>query len=104
MTLTRSHSKRLYPVHLAVALAGRLSACPLFFTAKWLHSAAHRLLRSSAPWVPLSAHEQNAVAATIRTHPARLFRLPDAPRAPASEHPADDDDDDGDDLLWVPIA
>jgi len=37
-----------------------------------------------------------------RTHPARLFRLPDAPRAPASEHPADDDD--GDDLLWVPIA
>ena len=39
-----------------------------------------------------------------RTHPARLFRLPDAPQSPASEHPADDDDDDGDDLLWVPIA
>jgi integrase/recombinase XerD len=37
-----------------------------------------------------------------RTHPARLFRLPDAPQAPASEHPADDDDDE--DLLWVPIA
>ena len=52
MTLARSHSKRLYPAHLAVALAGRLSTCPLFFTAKRLHSAAHRLLRSSAPWVP----------------------------------------------------
>ena len=52
MTLARSHSKRLCPAHLAVALAGRLSACPLFFTAKRLHSAAHRLLRSSAPWVP----------------------------------------------------
>jgi len=37
-----------------------------------------------------------------RTHPARLFRLPDAPQSPASEHPADDDDDE--DLLWVPIA
>jgi len=35
-----------------------------------------------------------------RTHPARLFRLPDAPRLPASEHPADDDEG----LLWVPVA
>ena len=65
MTLARSHGKRLYPAHLAVALAGRLSTCPLFFTAKRLHSAAHRLLRSSVPWVPLSAHEQNAIAAAI---------------------------------------
>ena len=40
MTLARSHRKRLYPVHFAVAFAGRLSSCALFFTAKRLHSVA----------------------------------------------------------------
>ena len=48
MTLARSHSKRLYPAHLAVALAGRLSTCPLYFTAKRLHSAAQGRRRSSS--------------------------------------------------------
>jgi len=36
-----------------------------------------------------------------RTHPARLFRLPDAPPPPATDH--GDDADDGD-LEWVPVA
>ena len=34
-----------------------------------------------------------------RTHPARLFRLPDAPPPPADQGDADDDS-----LEWVPIA
>ena len=36
---------------------------------------------------------------TERTHPARLFRLPDAPNL-RRDHP--DADDDG--LEWVPVA
>jgi len=40
-----------------------------------------------------------------RTHPARLFRLPEAPQPPASDQGHQDDgDDDGDDLEWVPVA
>jgi len=64
MTLARSHGMRLYPAHLAVALAGRLSTCPLFFTAKRLHSAAHKLLRSSAPRgsVPIVARYAEGVS------------------------------------------
>ena len=35
-----------------------------------------------------------------RTHPARLFRLPDAPQPPATDHRDEDDDS----LEWVPVA
>ena len=37
-----------------------------------------------------------------RTHPARLFRLPDAPQPPATDQSNEDDGDD--DLEWVPVA
>ena len=56
--------KEAVPAHLAVALAGRLFTCALFFTAKRLHSAAHGLLRSSAPRgsVPIFARYAEGVS------------------------------------------